>query len=84
MFIVPVLRTADETAENPHDYTSVSQNLVIMPGEDHKNVTIAIKDDQLTEEPENIIVELTATNTNQISIERSSAIVLIHDDDGKV
>jgi hypothetical protein len=55
-----------------------------MPGEDHKNVTIAIKDDQLTEEPENIIVELTATNTNQISIERSSAIVLIHDDDGKV
>ncbi|CAB4011972.1 microneme MIC12 [Paramuricea clavata] len=76
-----VLRTADETAENPHDYTSVSQNLEIMPGEDSKNVTIAIKDDQLTEEPENIIVELTATNTNQISIARSSAIVQIHDDD---
>ena len=79
-----MLRTADETAENPEDYISIAQNLVIMPGEENKNVTISIQNDQLKEGPENIIVELSTTNTNQISIGKNSAVVLIQDDDGKV
>jgi hypothetical protein len=79
-----MLRTADETAENPEDYISIAQNLVIMPGEENKNVTISIQNDQLKEGPENIIVELSTTNTNQVSIGKNSAVVLIQDDDGKV
>ena len=80
-----MLSTADETAENPQDYTSVAHNLVIMPGEENKNVIIAIQNDKITEGLENIIVELTTTNTNQVSIEKNSAVVLIQDDDdGKI
>jgi hypothetical protein len=79
-----MLRTADETAENPEDYISIAQNLVIMPGEENKNVTISIQNDQKREGPENIIVELSTTNTNKISIGKNSAVVLIQDDDGKV
>ena len=79
-----MLRTADETAENPEDYISIAQNLVIMPGEENKNVTISIQNDQLKEGPENIIVELSTTNTNQVSIGKNFAVVLIQDDDGKV
>ncbi|XP_028415054.1 FRAS1-related extracellular matrix protein 3-like [Dendronephthya gigantea] len=79
-----VLKTDDETAENPDDYTSISEELVIAPGDQSKTVKIFLKNDRLTEGTENIILDLTTTNKKQISILKSSALLLIQDDDGKV
>jgi hypothetical protein len=78
------LRTRDGSAESPNDYTVTSQNLEIAPGDTNKNMIIPIRNDQLTEGAESIILELTTTNNNQINIGRSSAVVLIQDDDGKI
>ena len=76
--------TVDETAENPDDYTSISEDLVIAPGDKSKIVKITLEDDRLTEGTENFILQLTTTNRKQVSIEKSSAIVLIQDDDGSI
>ena len=80
-FIRSTLGTRDGSAIAPDDYTTTSQNLVIAPGDTSKSMIIPIVNDGLTEGLQSFSLDLTTTNNNQISIQRSSALVLIEDDD---
>ena len=57
---------------------------MIVPGDSNKNAAIVIRDDQLTEGIENFVLQLSTTNNNQIAIGRSTSLVVIQDNDGKV
>ena len=80
-----VLKTINGTAISPDDYLHASRDIVIAPGDiKDKEMIITIENDNKTEGMENILLELTTSNINQINIARSSASVEIEDDDGNV
>jgi CSLREA domain-containing protein len=71
--------TVDETAVAPHDYTAQTNSLSFVPGETQKTIVISVVGDQLDEDDETFLVNLSSAVNATLGDEQARA-TLSNDD----